>query len=847
MSTLGPSASIFPYLAEKQHELENRSIERGRIRYQERLQKNQKAQTETQVRGPAKTLLNSERTRHMETGVRDLLATKAKAGPVPEWFRIFKELGPEFVVGLTAKAVLDSLTSRVSASKVCLKISSLFLDELRQRKFQKAHPGLFNWKFKNFNTSSYPHMKRSLDAALLFSKVDVEEYSLDTGMRALVGAKALDLFVAATGFVEIHKQSGTKKASKVVVATDETLNQAADMNARYAASEPIFMPMLIPPRPWGERREDGTLIPGGYWFNSTLVKRCQLIRTWSQRERVYDLDSLDITPVYTALNALQETSYHINRPVLDVMETFKNMGVAIAGLPAHENTPLPPKPYDIDTNPVSRKEWRRQAHIIHDENHERKCEALRFSKVLTAAHILLEETDPDGRPLAFYFPYNLDFRGRAYPIPVYLQPQGDDICRGLLTFGEGRALRSNQAVDWLAIHGANLLGKTPQGEDLEKRSFEERIQWIENHTEQILAAADDPVSNTELWSVAENPWQFLGFCFEWAGFIRSGRSLDFVSCLPVSMDGSCNGLQHYAALMRDPELAIAVNLVPSDIPQDIYKTVAASVVEILERDAAAGSTLAMDWLKWGKINRKFVKRPVMTLPYGSKLFGFREQTKEFLKKLDAKDRPEFFKSNSDGFDHCIYIAKVVWDALAQTSEAAMRAMKFFQECARIAAKDNTPIIWFTPTGLPIVESYPETRSTQPIRAILAGSLFRPRFEEEVKGQLDRGKQVSGIAPNIVHSLDASAMMLTVVEALKENVSHFLMVHDSFGTHAADAPRLSQLTREVFVRMYGETDVLGDLVANLTATIDPLRDEVPAVPEQGTLDLSEVLASPYFFA
>ena len=47
---------------------------------------------------------------------------------------------------------------------------------------------------------------------------------------------------------------------------------------------------------------------------------------------------------------------------------------------------------------------------------------------------------------------------------------------------------------------------------------------------------------------------------------------EFVPCfrLPVHMDGSCNGLQHYAALGRDVEGAIKVNLAPSAAPQDVY-------------------------------------------------------------------------------------------------------------------------------------------------------------------------------------------------------------------------------------------------------------------------------------
>ena len=33
-----------------------------------------------------------------------------------------------------------------------------------------------------------------------------------------------------------------------------------------------------------------------------------------------------------------------------------------------------------------------------------------------------------------YFPHNMDFRGRAYPIPPHLNHMGPDICRCMLVF-----------------------------------------------------------------------------------------------------------------------------------------------------------------------------------------------------------------------------------------------------------------------------------------------------------------------------------------------------------------------------------------------------------------------------
>lgn len=47
----------------------------------------------------------------------------------------------------------------------------------------------------------------------------------------------------------------------------------------------------------------------------------------------------------------------------------------------------------------------------------------------------------------------------------------------------------------------------------------------------------------------------------------AGDPSRYISHLPVHQDGSCNGLQHYAALGRDLSGGFAVNLTPSDKPQ----------------------------------------------------------------------------------------------------------------------------------------------------------------------------------------------------------------------------------------------------------------------------------------
>jgi DNA-directed RNA polymerase len=72
----------------------------------------------------------------------------------------------------------------------------------------------------------------------------------------------------------------------------------------------------------------------------------------------------------------------------------------------------------------------------------------------------------------FYYPHNLDFRGRAYPMHLYLNHLGSDVCRGLLEFVEGRPL-GKTGLYWLKIHLANLYGG-----GVDKYSFEGRLTFV---------------------------------------------------------------------------------------------------------------------------------------------------------------------------------------------------------------------------------------------------------------------------------------------------------------------------------------------------------------------------------
>lgn len=141
-----------------------------------------------------------------------------------------------------------------------------------------------------------------------------------------------------------------------------------------------------------------------------------------------------------------------------------------------------------------------------------------------------------------YFPHNMDFRGRVYPIPPHLNHMGADLNRGMLEFTEGRPLGPT-GLRWLKIQLANKIGK-------DKLSLDDRVKYAESIMEEVHACAEDPKNNLS-WLKAENPWQTLATMFDLSAAMKLPDPEKFISHAHIHVDGSCNGLQHYAALGRD--------------------------------------------------------------------------------------------------------------------------------------------------------------------------------------------------------------------------------------------------------------------------------------------------------
>jgi DNA-directed RNA polymerase len=291
-------------------------------------------------------------------------------------------------------------------------------------------------------------------------------------------------------------------------------------------------------------------------------------------------------------------------------------------------------------------------------------------------------------------------------------------------------------------------------------------------------------------------------------------------------------------MLRDPIGGKATNLTPEPVPQDIYQMVADVVKDKVEEDVRQRLPLSKEWLSFG-IDRKITKRPVMVVPYGGTRYSCREYIEDAM-----HDRIHSSKVNPFGdhvYEGSLYLAKHVWDAISEVVVKSREAMSWLQDVGRKMAEKNLPITWQTPSNFVVQQIYSSMKARR-ITTHIDNVLIKPTILEETS-KIDKRRTTNGVSPNFVHSMDATALTLTINKSISEGIKDFSVVHDSFGVHAHFVPKLANSIRTSFVDMYSQTDVLEDFYENVVDVIPNLEEP----PPKGDLDILGVLDSKYFFS
>jgi len=602
---------------------------------------------------------------------------------------------------------------------------------------------------------------------------------------------------------------------------DEMYGLLGALHDQASGRRPVNPPMVHEPNTY--KLADGKIMAGGY---DTI--RQQVVLNMRSRQRSA-LESTDEAPFWHGLWAVgTAANWRVNRRVLRVYENLIGDGVAIPGVPSREAPSMTPIPLEYDYD--AEDPWHRAPDEVkykfrraRKEDYQKHAAWLGEREVFRGVResIKLWESLREAGWDKQWTPYNFDSRNRVYPAMRGLFYQGPDFSRGLCEFGTGKDCTGERARVWLKRHVAALFGQ-------DKESLTYREQWADDHMHEIEKVAADPEGTFDFWSKADGgdtSWQALAACF-------ALTDPEAAAHFPITLDGTCNGLQHYAALARCPETAALVNMIPAtenQKPGDAYTALVGPVSRIVGQDAMDGNPAAQRLV--GLVDRALVKQPLMTTLYNVTDRGMRAQILKTLKKRIGDDR--------HAYESAAYMVQVVRRVLTSQFPRPFAVLGWLEASALAIARAGYAVGWNTPLMFPVEQPYFNSRETT-VKSV-SGTLYL-RVRDEVRG-VNARKHARGCPPNYIHSLDGTHNLMNAIECVKRGVM-YAPNHDLGATHASTADRLGVIVRQQFAAEH-TPNLLHDLWRQWTTRYPDV--EIPDPPLQGEYQVGDVMHNPSFWS
>tara|TARA_R110000824_G_scaffold9546_1_gene42577 strand:- start:5354 stop:7543 length:2190 start_codon:yes stop_codon:yes gene_type:complete len=468
----------------------------------------------------------------------------------------------------------------------------------------------------------------------------------------------------------------------------------------------------------------------------------------------------------------------------------------------------------------------------------------------------------------FYQYTEADYRGRVYYTTPFLNFQGNDIARGQMLFAKGK-LMTEAGLRRLKIHIACCYNETYsknnlpnwlttnylpylQDEELDdisvdKMTLEDREGWTDNNIEMLMTMADKEIIDPN----AEKPISLLASVLE----IKDALDKEeYITYLPIPIDGSNNGWQHLCAMSKDKEAGELVGIVPQDIQKDFYVQCAKDLIKRVP-----------DWFEERQMPMKHIRKGIAKRGSMTRAYSAGAQKIAENMYLDCHVEGYLEKYNITEED-CELLAKHLIKAIDEVCAGPLQTMKFLQKIAEAEIASDyakytkqKSIRWTTPSGFPVIyEAFVENefkekaiiscseRKVKPILTKEDGTKEETdtiRIQHVGKEPTDKPKIrsfMSGISPNFVHSMDATHMSKVIAEWDGD----FGAVHDSFSVHACDVDELLYLIKNKFIEMYSYPNFFEVIERMIVTNPDNFNYNQP---ELGSLDIREVKDSEYFFA
>jgi len=629
--------------------------------------------------------------------------------------------------------------------------------------------------------------------------------------RMAIGGLLIYIVEKETGFIKVERDDLPHKKRRIIKPTVECMEWINDIKDKQGLLIPHYLPTIAPGAAFNEHGY------GGYHDS-----RLQIPLLKSNNDEIVKHLKGD-EPCKKAPEIFSDVGWTINEWILEQAISARDNGWSIGVV--QQEPVIPPYPKGKDDDSPEVLAWRKTAKKQHILEEKTRGSRIGLAWLLHIANDLKEQDE-------LFLPCQLDSRGRIYYRPPYLNPQGNDLSRALLQFSYYNYMQTDEHVNWLRVHGANVYG-------LGKAAWQTRIDWVTEHEQLILAAGNDPWLSPSFWTRAEKPWSFLAFCRTYWEWKQEGPT--YKCRHPIIMDCTCSGVQNFAGLLRSQEMAEQVNLTQSDKPQDIYAAVVGKINERLRLDKSSDSR------KWLMLqpDRSLTKAAVMTIPYAATYTAFYKYAYEWgIKRAKDLYGNSCWLNKSGSMSTTHYMARILHEESARMIRPAVQAMKWFKAVGVKAGKCNVPLRWTTPSGLLVHQQYNSTKDNRVRLKYLSDIYLDIRVQEDCP-TLNTIKMGNSLTANVLHSLDSSLMSLCTLKSRSKNVINIGGIHDAFITDPTSMSVVRDAAKESFVEIYKD-DWLTKIKDTLKAQL-PIETQVdlPSEPQLGDFDPTSTLNSNYF--
>jgi len=883
-------------------------------------------------------------------------------GNKPRWFKPLNAVDTRLTSHLAVNSFIDAAAKNLNTTAAREQMGRIFVALLfeqlvmgtgqKEREFER-----FKAKLKRKIGDAY----RRVDVFHARAKdlgFDIETYGT-TKMVLSIGTELLNCCTTAhlTEWEKVKKGNGKQfSGTRYISLRKEIRDQLKHRNeTHFDLQSPLFGALGEKPHGWYKRYDSWSI--SGCYDDHLLNQRLHVVRHMGAAQKAEVEQRIEDGQMDAALNALhtiQNAPYVINEYVLRAVQWVKaqDRGSEVGSWPnlleVDEPEDLPDADWEA-MSPQAKKAFNTHRRKLKEGNMAARGNLVNIMRYTQPYD---EKTGDRGTAEEWlemdelFMPHNFDNRGRVYHINT-MGHHDTDYLRAMFKFKNEQEITEDN-LHWLALQILNSYGN---GQD--KLPVEQHRDWVLNNHDTLMLVGTDYEASFGHWSQADEPFQFLAACHEYANFkTAEAKGEAYLSGLPIAVDASQSGVQHFALALLNKDDAERVNLSASGQRGDIYEDCLVVAKQIMDADLiekqqqlkddpvtaddrlqleafeaaiidkelskAGKKKLRRQWNKtparlrlktekevesikqvkaWsGNVpmpyGRKVIKRNIMTYCYSSRQFGFSQQLRsDWMDKLSEMVRLGKLAQHpfgvDEGFAASTYLGGVHERAVTQVVKSAAIGMDFIQKLVKILAtyklpedeipedvvqeeeeneygdkkkrthnKDGIHLRFLTPNiNFPMYQNYVKEDSPRVHVSLYDMEVDNGAAEYDDYLQyreLDHThlwveKSISACAPNIIHAMDATHLMMTVNDCAEQGVTDLMVVHDSFASTIGNMGVLSRSLRAMIVKLYQHYHLYEDLLAQAKALHpEPETVKWPKVPERQDFDIEEVYDSLHSF-